>query len=410
MSYIIYRFMYIFYFKRKVTKKVEVFSYIGYFIIITIIHTMIKIPIIVTVANIILLFLLTLLYVGNLKKSIMSVLLIYISLTCVETFVALLTSFIRLDMLSPFQYNSTFGVVVMRVISFALVLVIDNFKHLKKDHAIPTIYWVSLFAVPLGTSILLFTIFLGKGIPIYLIGISIFAVFLINLITFYLYDVISKGMEDKMNQRLLEQQNKYYVNQLEMVKATLHNTKLLRHDLKNKLSPIYELAAHGKNEELLQRLSELTNIYAGGKEYAHSGNTAIDSIINYKLNEAEKDNIEISCDIMIPSDLKVSSFDMAVILGNLIDNAIEAVRKVENNRQIEIRIKYFKGLVLITTENSYDGTVIEKDGLILSRKEDTRNHGLGLKSIQATVEKNGGITKIEHTDSKFIVNILMYAN
>lgn len=311
-------------------------------------------------------------------------------------------------MLSPFQYNSTFGIVVIRVISFAVVSFFDDFKNLKRNDTIPTIYWISLFVVPIGTNVLLFTVFVGEEIPAYLIGTSIFAVFLVNLITFYLYDAISKWMEDKMNQRLLEQQNKYYVKQLEMVKTTLHNTKILRHDLKNKLSPIYELAANGKNEELLQQLSELANIYSKGKEYVHSGNTAIDSIINYKLYEAEKDNIGVSCDIAIPSDLDVSSFDIAVILGNLIDNAVEAIKRIESNRWFDVKIKYTKGRLIIITENSYDGTVIEEEGVIISRKKDTQNHGLGLKSIKATVEKYRGIIDVNYTDNKFIVKILMY--
>ncbi len=91
MAYVIHKYMRIFYSDRKVSQAIERMAYIGYVLVITTIYMLLKIPIIVMVANLLLLSLLTLLYDGNLKKSVLSVAVIYFSLMIIETLFAFLT-------------------------------------------------------------------------------------------------------------------------------------------------------------------------------------------------------------------------------------------------------------------------------------------------------------------------------
>lgn len=400
--------MYIFYRETKVNKSIEILCYLAYFIIITLVHTIIKIPIIVASTNLLLFFLLTLLYSLEIRKNILSVLLIYTTLACAEMLAIFLTSFVSIDILRPYKYDSVFGIIVVRIVCFVVALLFSSFKNLKKGSEIPKVYWVSLFIVPTGTTFLLFSSFSRQALPSYLTVIIIGAVLLINVTTFYLYDSISKFMAEKMDQRLITQQNKYYENQLNLMRDALSNTKTLQHDLKNKLSPLYDLALNGKNDALIERLAELTDLYTGGKEYASSGNTAIDSIINFKLQQAKKEDIEVACEIIIPKKLNISSFDIAVILGNLIDNAITGVKTIQRNKWIDIKIKYSKGRLMITINNAFDGIVLQNKGVMMTRKQDRKNHGLGLKSVEKTIAKYNGVMNIHYTNDAFKVKLLMY--
>jgi len=408
MTYIIYKFMYIFYIEAKVHKSIEILCYLAYFMIITLVHIIIKIPIIMALANVILFFLLTLLYSLEIRKNLLSVLLIYTTLACAETLTMFSTTFINIDILKPYKYDSVFGIIVVRIVCFIAVLLFSSFKNLKKGSEIPRVYWISLFIVPLGTIFLLFSSFLGQKLPSALTLIIIGAVLLINVTTFYLYDSISSFMAEKMDQRLITQQNKYYENQLNLMKDALTTTKILQHDLKNKLSPIYTLALNGNNEALIESLTELTDLCTSGKEYASSGNSAIDSIINFKLQQAKKDDLKVSCKITIPRDLDISSFDIAVILGNLIDNAIAGVKTIQVDRWVDIKIKYSKGRLIITINNSFDGIILQNKGMMVTRKQDKENHGLGLKSVETTIEKYKGAMSTHYTKDQFTVKILIY--
>ena len=407
-SYVIYKFLRVFYKECKTSQNLEFASYIGYFIVVTLIHTIIQIPIAVALSNLVMIFLLTLLYEGNFKKSSLSVLLIFVFLLCVETGVAYMTNFLNLDMLSPYNYHSAFGIVVMRVSSLILALLIGNFKNVKNNKEGPPSYWLSLFIIPVGTLFLLFSVFAGGGIPDYMVGACIIFVFIINIFTFYLYDSLSRMMAEEMDQRLTKQQNRYYENQLELMKESLAGMKILRHDIRNKLSPLYQMALSQDYERLTKGLEDLTSGCFCSKEYSSSGNTAIDSIVNFKLNQASKDDIDISSEIVIPPDLSLSPFDISVILGNLLDNAIEGAKSVSENRWIDIIIKYTKGRLIITIANSYDGLIVKSNDTILTRKDDKENHGFGIKSIEKTISAYNGAMNIDYTTDCFKVKTLLY--
>ncbi|MGB8452381.1 MAG: ATP-binding protein [Anaerocolumna sp.] len=210
-----------------------------------------------------------------------------------------------------------------------------------------------------------------------------------------------------MNRRIAEEQNRYYEYQVEMMELALNNMRVLRHDFKNKLSPLYELASTRKIDELITRLLELTDMCRITKEYAVSGNSTIDSIVNFKLQYAEKENIKISANIFVPVDLSIQTFDIAVILGNLLDNALEAVAHAED-RWIDIKIKYTKGRLIIEINNSYDGLVKKVADKFISRKKDKENHGIGLKSVQTAIQKYNGTMQVSHDERRFQVKVLLY--
>ena len=181
----------------------------------------------------------------------------------------------------------------------------------------------------------------------------------------------------------------------------------MRHDLKNKLSPLYGLAQAGQSEELLKQLLELTSFYGVNQEYVNSGNNTIDSIINFKLNSSKNLNISVSTDILIPENLSLPTFDVAVILGNLLDNAIEAVANIDD-RWIDIKLRYTKGRLIIEINNSYNGKLKKVGSNFVSCKSDKENHGFGLKSIQAALKNYDGAMQISHDSKKFTVKALLY--
>jgi len=210
-----------------------------------------------------------------------------------------------------------------------------------------------------------------------------------------------------MNERVTLEQNKHYEKQLQMMRNSLNYMKTLRHDLNNKLSPLLSLANNGDLENVQAHISELMQYTSTDQKYVDCGNNDIDSILNYKLQKANKDGIQISTNIVVPNELTIPSFDLAVILGNIMDNALEAVDSV-TERWIDIKIRYTKGRLIIEVSNTYDGVVKIVDGDFISRKRDKENHGLGFQSIKSVIQKYEGLLQITHDDKMFKTKLLIY--
>lgn len=326
----------------------------------------------------------------------------------IEIIIVLITGYFNINPLTRSQYGSILGIIIIRIISYFIVLVIENYKNIRDGDIIPVTYWLCIAIIPIGTLYLSIIIFMEDKMSPITIFWSTTLVFFINFATFYLYDRISQVLLDKTDKLLIEQQNKYYINQLELMKLSLESTKTIKHDLKNHISSLYTLAENYKREEILKYLSEVIKGIDNQEGLATTGNVVIDSIINFKLQEANKKGVSVNLDLNIPKELGMSQFDITVILGNLIDNSLDAVRKLNRNRYINIRMKYTKGRLILELNNSYDGTLIKKNNRIVTSKEDINNHGLGLKSVKRVLERYDGTMKIKYDDKQFNIILLIY--
>ena len=192
------------------------------------------------------------------------------------------------------------------------------------------------------------------------------------------------------------------------MKTSLEAIKTIRHDLKNHMFAIQALIEGNETEKALEHISLIMNSIGAKKDYAVSGNSIIDSTINFKLQGAEHNGIKTTVDLNIPEDLKISSFDLTVILGNLLDNAIEATLKVKEGRFIDVKMKYDKGRLLIRIDNSYRGEIKEEKGRLLTTKENKNNHGIGITSVKKVIQKYDGQILLDYSGQVFSVSILLF--
>ena len=144
-----------------------------------------------------------------------------------------------------------------------------------------------------------------------------------------------------------------------------------------------------------------------------TGNPITDIIIHQKGQEAEKKQIQFKADFAYPTNLLIDIYDIAVILNNALENAIEACRKTEGKKQIKLH-SYVKGsLFFIEVENDFseDIVIAEESGLPISRKENGKLHGIGISNIQRCAKKYMGDIDIEISDTdgrkKFSLTVMM---
>ena len=106
----------------------------------------------------------------------------------------------------------------------------------------------------------------------------------------------------------------------------------------------------------------------------------------------------------------LANADLCVVLGNALDNAIEAnVDKDVSDPYIDLRMKYDQNNLVVIIQNSFDG-IIEKDGYgrIVTKKKDFTNHGFGIPSIQKVIQKYNGFMKTETDHNNYKVTMILY--
>ncbi|WP_414149957.1 sensor histidine kinase [Acetobacterium malicum] len=407
-TYIVYKFMHIFFETKEVNHKVEFLSYAGYYIFIVLVYLTINIPVVTMIGNIFAFLVLSFNYKVGIKKRLLSVFLIYLIVMCVELIVGLLSGYFNFPLMTINNYSSEYGLIIVQIILYFVVRVFNNYKNIRLGETIPLANWIAIILIPISSLYIILSLFQATGLSWKQVLIGVVLILLVNFTIFYLYDVISAFMVDKMDKVLLSQQNKYYQKQFELMESSLKTTKAMRHDLRNHLSAIYSLVEKGESEAALKHLSRMTDIYDDKKQYACTENIDIDSILNFKIQEAEHQNIKIVLDLSIPEKMSILSFDLAIILGNLLDNAIEAVSELKKEREIKTKINYDKGRLIVLVENPYQGERVKVGNRYLTTNKEPSQHGLGLENVKSVLQKYNGSMGITQQSNIFSVSLLLF--
>ena len=126
------------------------------------------------------------------------------------------TGYFNLELMIRNDFESILGIIIIRIMSYIVVLSISNYKNIHQGDIVPSIYWLCIVIIPIGTLYMLIRIFMDRNARSASLFISTLIVLIINFATFYLYDELSRILSDKTDKMLMTQQNKYYERQYEL--------------------------------------------------------------------------------------------------------------------------------------------------------------------------------------------------
>lgn len=181
----------------------------------------------------------------------------------------------------------------------------------------------------------------------------------------------------------------------------------LKHDMKNHLMVISSYLASENYEEARTYASGILDKLNAMHSYIETGNTLLNHIINEKFQYAREQGIEIKAEIENLSFAAMSSMDFAALLGNMLDNAIEAsLREEEKGRELELLITKKQGYETICVKNRISASVLQENPGLLSTKEgDT--HGIGIVRIKEIAENCHGMYDVYEIDGFFCVAVFI---
>lgn len=306
-------------------------------------------------------------------------------------------------------YNQIYAVISFFLI-FMCELVIEKMITIHKDAE--DAQNISLVLMPICSSIVIILLIYtdtctGIGLTIVSIGLLI-----ANFLMLYLYNLLLHSISQQYEMEMLKTQLQAYANQLNVVLRGEEKIKALRHDIKHHLSELMLLANKHDVAEIQKYIDEMNSFLKNPNEIVASGNLEIDSVLNFMLQKAEKELKTVDIKVMLPEKVR-HSFDINVMLGNLLENAIEAAGKTEN-KYLSVHIKLKRGILKVKIENSFESSYIlrkeqnRKDTILKTTKPFTKQHGIGLKNVKKIVEKYNGTMAVTAQKGIFCVNLLLY--
>lgn len=301
-----------------------------------------------------------------------------------------------------------------------MLMIIKILQWFFKNEMIHELSWktnLKMMLLPIGSMFLAHRIFYTQ----YEMGIkgfypntilSILILLGLNIIVFNIYIQLSENLE-------LQRKNAIYEKEFQLLERNMHEKESMmqeirvkRHDLKHQMLNLLTLLQKGEYEKLesdMKQMAELESL--NGLFVVNTQNSIIDSFVNNQYAVAKEKGIDFRVKIDVPAELPFAGEDLCVILGNALDNAIEACERGQVSKPwISIKLIYDGANLLMALENSFDGTIRRnKKGMQISRKANSQQHGIGTYSIQRVVQKYHGYYHVEVMEKEYHLEIILYS-
>jgi len=196
---------------------------------------------------------------------------------------------------------------------------------------------------------------------------------------------------ERENAKLKEEHAEILERDYQSLNKTYSANAKLYHDIHNHIEVLYRYLEQGKTDAAVQYLEDLRTPVREITQTVWTGDEAIDYLINSKMTFAEQLNIQTKLNIEFPRNTNIRSVDLTAILGNLLDNALEAVIAAKDNlRFVNLTIRRINDMLIIKVENSFDESPVVSHGELQTSKSDKSLHGWGLKSVLSAAERYDG--------------------
>lgn len=357
--------------------------------------------------NLCLLVLLSLLYHDYRAKKIFIILSLFLFNSFVHYSLIFISGWGDMLLFNPARLSSVAGITIECVLFYGFFLLIRFIHNSLQNNTLAIMDGAIAVVIPLCTIFLLGAFLIpAERNPDFRFIFAILLLITINLLAlfFHGFGILRTRLKFSLYQ------TRYYQNQLKIIEASEKTFKSLRHDLKNHLiilsNALDQNDLKGARAYLATISSELSCLGVLSK----TGNRTIDSLINYKLYNTAESKITLDYFSEVPTDLNIDAFDLTVILGNLLDNAQEALSRLSppKEKKLSVTLKYDSGRLIIKVSNTYDGVIFSSGTKFFTRKKDPALHGIGLSNVRTAISKYDGELEIVHDKDTFTVCAIIY--
>ncbi len=239
------------------------------------------------------------------------------------------------------------------------------------------------------------------------IFIIAFSAVLITMILCAVFVCLKRVLYNMIDRRIERFQSELIEKQVREIENMYRQVRGWRHDYRNHIQNMKIQLADGNYGKLNEYLDSLACDLDTVDTVIKTGNVMADAILNSKLAAAEKINVRLNVKANVPEHLKMTDVELCSVLGNMLDNAIEACSSLpENERFMRVYIGKLKGQLYLSVQNSA-GKVRKEKGAYISTKSDSKEHGYGLFRIDRIAKKYGGYVNRQNEEGVFAAEIMI---
>lgn len=222
------------------------------------------------------------------------------------------------------------------------------------------------------------------------------------------YLLLRRTIENMIDRRIERFQSELIEKQVQEIQNMYRQVRGWRHDYRNHIQNMKIQLKEKNYDNLADYLDQLADDLDTVDTVIKTGNIMADAILNSKINIAAKLNVRLNVKANVPEDLPLSDVELCSVLGNMLDNAVEACASLpEPERFIRVYIGRLKGQFYLSVQNSAGKVRKEKTGSYISTKEDSGQHGYGLFRIDRIAKKYGGYVNRQDEEGIFATEIML---
>lgn len=298
---------------------------------------------------------------------------------------------------------------ILQIVIYDAILKIsdkERFSLSKKEWAlIISVFTVVFFAISSVHAALLN--FKYSFFPAVLLLFAEACLVTIIAICFYMTLSLSRSRKDAEELNLIKQQKEQRLQYAENIRRQYEETQMIKHDIKQVYSVMESLVSTGKYDEALEYIRKADNNAVLNEAVINVNNELLNAILNSKINFAQTNGIEVFC-VCEKNIIGIENEDLCTLLGNMLDNAIEACIKCDKKkRYIEINISSYGNKIIITISNTVQNNVLSDNENLVTTKLETELHGFGIKSIRQIAQKYEGSFRYYQDDDIFTSEVVL---
>lgn len=231
---------------------------------------------------------------------------------------------------------------------------------------------------------------------------------LINIICFFMMSILNNSHKAAEELSMLKQQDEIRKQYAENVKYRYDEIRRIRHDMKQSYTVLETLLLENRTSEAIDYIRSGKSAIAKTEVLVDVGNDFVNSLLNSKLSTAKQLGIEVICSSV--KDISgVEAVDLCTLLGNLLDNAIEAAEQCPLEKSlIEVKITSSDNKLVIQVTNSIKCSVLNENSELKSTKPNPMEHGFGVRSIRLIAKKYSGSVKYFEEDDTLSCRVILY--
>ena len=224
--------------------------------------------------------------------------------------------------------------------------------------------------------------------------------------SFYIIFALSRSNKESEELRILRQQHEYRIQYANNIKMQYDEIRRIRHDMKQSYSVIESLISDEKYTEASEYVKSNISSFGKSEVIIDVGNDFVNAILNSKLTFAKSIGIEVICS-STSNIWGIDDTDLCSLLGNMLDNAIEACEKCKGEKLIETSISIRENKCCIIVSNSVETEILKNNKALKTTKKDTENHCFGVRSIRTIAEKYGGVVNFYQERNMFNCQVVL---